>query len=98
MEFNPLHFTDQNGTPLALGDTVKVTKGKNKGNSTWIFVFCIPQHRFGFMINRFYHEFETNDKDGLYGEEKRVPEPFIVDYPNLDFYWTPKSKMEIAKI
>jgi hypothetical protein len=96
MEFNPLHFTDQNGCPLTLGDTVRVTKGKNKSNIKWTFVFCIPQHRFGFIPEGYYESRVKANENNGYGWN-RVPEAFVLDFPSLDFYWTPKSKMEIVK-
>ena len=95
--FDPLLFTDQNNEPIQLGDVVYVTKGKYKGNTLWIFLFCIPQHRFGFLSKQFYDETVSNNEEGLYGDLNRVPKPFMVDCPSLDFYWTPKSKMEIVK-
>lgn len=95
--FDPFLFTDQNNEPIQLGDVVYVTKGKYKGNTLWIFLFCIPQHRFGFLSKRFYDEMVSNNEEGLYGDLNRVPKPFMVDCPSLDFYWTPKSKMEIVK-
>lgn len=96
MEFNPLLFTDQNNYSITLGDTVNVTKGKNKGNATYVFVFCIPQHRFGFLHKRLFDQMMENNSLGLY-ETNKFPEPFVIDTSNLDFYWTPKSKMEIVK-
>ena len=42
-----------------LGDVVKVTKGKHKGNSEYVFVFCIPQHRFGFIHKMIFDDKST---------------------------------------
>ena len=94
---NPLRFSDQNDYPLFLGDTVTVTKGKNKGNATYVFVFCIPQHRFGFLHKMIFDKIVENNNMGLY-DKNIMPEPFVIDIPNLDFYWTPKSKTEILKM
>jgi hypothetical protein len=97
MQFNPLHFTDQNGTQLQLGDTVTATKGKNKGG-TYVFVFCIPQHRFGFYHARQFNFLKiTNAVPGNYDTNK-MPEPFVIDVPSVDFYYTPKSQKEIVKL
>lgn len=96
MEFNPLHFTDQNEKLIRLGDIVTATKGKNKGGK-FIFVFCIPQHRFGFLYFRSHQEFKKNNDEGLF-DENRIPEPFVIDYPHVDFYYTPRTRQEISKI
>ena len=93
---NPLHFTDQNNNTLTLGDVVKVTKGKYKGNADYVFVFCIPQHRFGFIHKMIFDDKVANNNLGLYNSNI-IPEPFVLDIPSLSFYWTPKSKMEIVK-
>jgi len=95
MQFNPLHFTDQNNTEFKLGDIVKATKGKNKG-ATCIFVFCIPQHRFGFMYLKFYEKMMENNNQNLY-DFNMFPEEFVTMDSNLQFYYTPKSKQEIVK-
>ena len=86
MEFNPLHFTDKNGNQLQLGDKVKVSSGRFKGYEL-TFVFCIPQHRYGFQAR--YDEFVISE---------RVVEPFVLDYPNLHFYYTPSNVKIISKI
>ena len=80
MSFNPLEFTDQNGTQIELGDIVECTKGRYKGVH-FQFVFCIPQHRFGFIW--------YNDKVGKWDN--------ILDRPDLKFYYTPRSVKEIVK-
>ena len=64
MKFKPLHFTDEHNTSIKLGDIVTVTKGSNKG-ATCIFVFCIPQHRFGFMFLRYYEKIVENNNNKL---------------------------------
>ena len=84
--FDPLHFTDKNGEQIQLGDLV-VTKN----NDILVFVFCIPQHRFGFMFKDWY-----DTQQEWHGIDK-IPEPFVVDFPNLLFYWTPKNKKHIEK-
>lgn len=88
MEFNTLHFTDKNGNQLQLGDKVKVSSGKFKGYEL-TFVFCIPQHRYGFQAR--YDEFVENLPE-------KVVEPFVIDYPNLHFYYTPSNVKIISKI
>jgi hypothetical protein len=75
---------------------VEVIKGKHKGLQAY-FVFCIPQHRYGFLYWESYERIEKHIADGSIPTYK-IPQPFIVDYPNVDFYWTPKSKTEIIKI
>jgi hypothetical protein len=94
MQFNPLHFTDQNNEQIQLGDLVKVTKGPNKGK-TCIFVFCIPQHRFGFMYLRYYLQLVENNKNKLY-DFNMFPEDFVTMDSNLQFYYTPKNKQTIT--
>ena len=94
--FNPFHFVDKNETLLQLGDLVEVTKGSRKGGQ-YYFVFCIPQHRYGFFYWESYERIEKHIADGLISVDK-MTQPFIVDVPNVDFYWTPKSKTEIVKI
>ena len=94
---NFLTFTDQNGTQIPLGNIVKATKGKNRGG-TYVFVFCIPQHRFGFIYEDTYEEIVSNNEKGLYGEINMVPEPFVLNTPDLHFYWTPNSKKQIIMI
>lgn len=94
MHINPLHFEDKKGTSLSLGDAVTCTKGRYKG-CTLTFVFCITQHRFGF-INSF-EEIVKHNKNGEYGHDI-LPEPFCIDIPSLDFYYTPKNKLDIIKI
>ena len=70
---NPLHFTDQNNNTLTLGDVVKVTKGKHKGNADYVFVFCIPQHRFGFIHKMIFDEkVANNNKAPAHWFEKRL--------------------------
>jgi hypothetical protein len=96
MQFNPLHFEDQKGTQLQLGDLVTTTKGTHKGGS-FVFVFCIPQHRFGFIYKRIYDNIVEGNAAGDFNCNI-VPEPFVIDRPNLDFYYTPKSKKEIVKL
>jgi hypothetical protein len=96
MQFNPLHFTDQAGTEIQLGDKVTATKGKNKG-ATCIFLFCIPQHRFGFMYLKFYEKMMENNNQNLYGYNM-FPEEFVTVDSNLQFYYTPKSQKEIIKL
>ena len=83
--FNPLHFTDKNGNILQLGDKVKAT-GKFK-NYELTFVFCIPQHRFGFIAN--YEQFHLPE---------RIIQPFVIDTPNLHFYYTPSNIKLTSKI
>ena len=94
MEFNPLHFTDKNGNQLQLGDFVKATKGRFKGY-TLIFTFCVPQHRFGFIIDTAYNDIvENKDKFG----RKVLVEDYALDIPNLQFYYTPSNVSIISKI
>ena len=90
-EFNPLHFTDCDGNQLNLGDDVTFTKGKLKGMDA-IFVFCIPQHRYGFLYWETYEHYSKGEFD-----HDIQPTPFVLDVPNLDAYYTPKSKMEVRK-
>jgi hypothetical protein len=85
VNFNPLHFTDKNGNILQLGDKVKAT-GKFK-NYELTFVFCIPQHRFGFIAN--YEQFHLHE---------RIIQPFVIDTPNLHFYYTPSNIKLTSKI
>ena len=94
-EFNPLHFTDCDGTTISLGDNIISIKGKNRGLET-IFVFCIPQHRFGFLYWESYEKIKNGKENGAYDHDI-MPEAYILDIPNLDFYYTPKSRMEIRK-
>jgi len=94
--FEPLKFQDNNGINIKLGDLVEVIKGKNKGLQCY-FVFCIPQHRFGFLYWESYEKYENYNKKGEYCYNK-IPKEFIIDFPHLDFYYTPKSKQEIIKI
>lgn len=73
-------FVDQNGTKIELGDVVECTKGRYKGEK-FQFVFCIPQHRFGFI---------------WCGNGERKWDN-ILDHPDLKFYYTPRSVKEIVK-
>jgi hypothetical protein len=92
MLLNPLQFSDKNNTPLSLGDKVIGTKGKHNG-LIYTFVFCIPQHRFGFT-NRYEEIVKHNGSYGFY----MLPEPFVVNIPSLDFYYTPKNKEEMESL
>ena len=89
--FNPLHFTDCDSNTLTLGDDVTAIKGKCKGMDM-IFVFCIPQHRYGFLYWKRYEHYSNNKFD-----HEIQPLPFVLDVPHIDMYYTPKSKMEIRK-
>ena len=93
---NFLEFTDGKDDKLQLGDRVNVIKGKHKGTATYVFMFCIPQHRFGFLHERIFNQMVTNNEQELY-DSNVFPEPFVIDTPNLDFYWTPRSKNEIVR-
>lgn len=94
---NFMRFIDQNGDTLNLGDIVNVTKGRFAGDAKWIFVFCIPQHRFGFVTKDSYDRRKKANDNGEYAPINVVPEPFVLDYPHLNFYWTPKSSTTILK-
>ena len=94
MQFNPLNFTDQNNNEIKLGDIVTVTKGSNKG-ATCVFVFCIPQHRFGFMYSRYYDKLVENNKNNGYSFNM-FPEEFVTMDSNLQFYYTPKNRQTIT--
>ena len=96
MQFNPLHFTDQNDSQIQLGDILTATKGSHKG-AEFIFVFCIPQHRYGFMYLRYYNNLVENNKNNGYGFNM-FPEEFVTMDSNLQFYYTPKNRQTIAKI
>lgn len=85
--FDPLLFTDKNGNRLQLGDKVKST-GKFK-NYELVFVFCIPQHRYGFLAD--YEHYLENMPE-------RIIQPFVIDTPNLHFYYTPSNVKLISKI
>ena len=90
MTLDALYFTDQQDTQIRLGDIVTVTKGPYKNASVeWVFVFCIPQHRFGFLRK------QLADK---LARQNMFPEPYVTTYPNLNIYWTPRSKTEIIKL
>jgi hypothetical protein len=39
----------------------------------------------------------TNAVPGNYDTNK-MPEPFVIDVPSVDFYYTPKSQKEIVKL
>jgi hypothetical protein len=96
MQFNPLHFTDQNNEQIQLGDLVKVTKGPNKG-AICIFVFCIPQHRFGFLYLKFYERLVENNNNKGY-DFNMFPEDFVTMESNLQFYYTPKNRLTVSSI
>jgi hypothetical protein len=96
MQFNPLHFTDQNNNQIELGDIVKVTKGSHK-NALCVFVFCIPQHRYGFMYLRYFNKLVENNKNNLY-DFNMFPEDFVTMDSNLQFYYTPKNVQTITSI
>ena len=73
------------GTPIKLGDIVDVTKGKHKG-AEMIFLFCIPQHRFGFCYKRRYDNMmETNAENGF--GFNMFPEEFITMDADLSMYY-----------
>jgi hypothetical protein len=90
MTLDALYFTDQQDTQIQLGDIVTVTKGPYRSDKTeWVFVFCIPQHRFGFLRKQLADLLTTDN---------HFPEPYVTTYPHLTIYWTPKSKKEIIKL
>lgn len=93
MAIDFLNFTDKDSTPIKLGDIVDVTKGKHKG-AEMIFLFCIPQHRFGFCYKRRYDNMmETNAENGF--GFNMFPEEFITMDADLSMYYTPARKSEI---
>jgi hypothetical protein len=92
-----LNFVDRNNAQIQLGDIVKAVKGKNKSEHEYIFVFCIPQHRFGFVYKRFYDRLMENSKQGGYPFEM-FPEPFVTVYQDLTFYYTPNNVKNIEII
>jgi hypothetical protein len=89
-----IEFVDQNGNTIKLGDRVMATKGAHAGG-TFEFIFCIPQHRFGF-INIKYLQF-LNAKNTAYARSI-FPAPGFIDQSKLDFYYTPRSIKEISLI
>ena len=93
MQFNSLYFTDKDDKQLQLGDLVEVTKGTRKG-AICIFVFCIPQHRFGFMYLKYYQKLVENNKNNGYGFNM-FPEDFVTMDSNLQFYYTPTNRLTI---
>ncbi len=94
--FEPLKFSDKNGNDLQLGDLVESVKGKYKGLQCY-FVFCIPQHRFGFLYFESYDKYKKWNKEGQF-DNNILPKEFIIDVPNVDFYYTPRTKQEIIKL
>ena len=94
MQFNTLHFTDKNDQQFRLGDLVQITKGPYKGH-VCIFVFNIPQHRFGFMFLKFYENMIENNKNNGFGFNM-FPEDFVTMYPTLQLYYTPKNRLTIT--
>lgn len=97
MTFNPLHFTDNNGNQIQLGDVVNATRKRGSGKEVipHVFVFCIPQHRFGFIRKEEYDWMvEVEAQNGF--DRTVLVEPFVLDWTNLDFYYTPISKKTIV--
>jgi hypothetical protein len=90
MELDVLNFVDKDNNKIRLGDIVKAVKGKHKSESEYIFVFCIPQHRFGFVYKKFYDKLLENNEQGGYPFEM-FPEPFVTMNPDLQFYYTPSN-------
>lgn len=93
MQFNPIYFTDKDDKQIQLGDLVQITKGPYKGH-VCIFVFCIPQHRFGFMFKQYYDKLVENNKNNGYGFDM-FPEDFVTMDSNLQLYYTPKNRLTI---
>ena len=91
--FDPLDFFTSDNHKLSLGDLVSIDNKKihpvNRGKE-FIFVFCVSQHRFGFILKEYYDQLIVDDIE-------RVPKPFVVTIPNLDFYWTPKLGLSDVK-
>lgn len=98
MTFNPLHFTDKNGNHIQLGDTVNATRKRGSGKEVipHVFVFCIPQHRFGFIRKEEYDWMVETQAADDFGRTV-ILEPYILDWSNLDFYYTPISRKTIVK-
>ena len=89
---NTLHFTDMDGTEIQLGDVVSVEKSKIRRNLQrgFVFVFCIPQHRYGFMATDKYEWRRAANESGGFGFN-REHAPYVLDWPDLDFYWKPRN-------
>lgn len=93
MAIDFLNFTDKNGAPIKLGDIVEVTKGKHK-NAEMIFLFCVPQHRFGFAYKKRYDNMvETNTVNGF--GFNMFPEEFVTMDADLSMYYTPARRLEV---
>ena len=93
MIFDPLYFTDKNNQTIQLGDIVKakIWRGEER---EYVFVFSIPQHRFGCLEKERYDHFVEN-KDNF--DRIVLLEPYVLDWPDLDLYYTPRSSKKIIK-
>lgn len=94
-----LNFVDQNNNKIQLGDIVEVNKGKMSKfkENKFIFLFCIPQHRFGFVFKSYYDKVMENNQNGGYDFEM-FPEPFVTNMIDMQFYYTPKNLKTIKLI
>jgi hypothetical protein len=96
---NTLHFTDMDANTIQLGDVVSVEKSKTRSlrQRQFVFVFCIPQHRYGFMDVEDYEWRRAANELGDFGFN-REPERYVLDWPDLDFYWTPKNAKTFRRL
>lgn len=80
------NFIDKTGDILHLGDLVE------KDGIEYIFLFCVPQWRYGFLSTNHYGNLIKNN---LKTEKNLFLEKYHIDIPNLDFYYTPLNQKKI---
>lgn len=85
MQTSPYQFFDKNQKEIKLGDIIEFTVGKYSGDEM-IFLFCIPQHRFGFMFVRHVSMDDLREQG------------YMTKTANLKIYYTPASSQTFVKV